>query len=528
MVINGRPNARAPTACAGCSSTPCRCGVPADRRQLAGPAAPGLRRGTGRHAAPQGAAEPGSAAGARRPATARRRSSTTSTSTACPATPGEDRWRWPAPPSPSRSTPPRRLQHRRTAPAGSNPPTVEAFADVLREVVTDLLADPEAPAGRPDLPPPPAARRSATAPPARRCPTPPRAFPEAVREHARRTPGAVAVDHGDQRLTYAELDAARQPARPPAARAGRRPGHAGRRLPAAAAPTWCAPCSPSRGPAPPTCRSTRDYPADRLAFMLADARRAALLTQAPPAGTVPGRAACCARQTPPRRRPRPAPRRRRRPRRRPPTSSTPPAPPAGPRACGHRTRGLANLIRARSATSGRPAATACCSRRRSASTSRSSNCPGRCRRRHAWCIAAAATTPRPARPRPTWPRAPASPPSSCRAAALATCCDGRALPALAARLTGGEACPAGWPTLLERRPPRSATATARPRPPSGRDLRRVHRRRRRRRPPIGRPIANTRVLRARRRPAPGAAPACPASCTSAARAWRAATWAGPR
>ena len=154
-----------------------------------------------------------------------------------------------------------------------------------------------------------------------------------------RTPIAVGLRTARRARPTRELDAARPTAlAAPAARAGRRArtslvGVCAR----AARSSWWWRCSASSRPAAPTCRSTPSYPADRLAFMLADAA----------APVRADRRSTCATVLPDGRRDRARPGRRRRAlgrpaapptRRRPPvratwpTSSTPPARPAGPRA----------------------------------------------------------------------------------------------------------------------------------------------------------------------------------------------------
>ena len=90
---------------------------------------------------------------------------------------------------------------------------------------------------------------------------------------AARTPDAVAVVCGGAAADLRRAERAGEPAGAPPARAGRRAGRAGRRSAWSASPIWSSACSAilkaggAYVPLDPT------YPRERLAFMLADARR---------------------------------------------------------------------------------------------------------------------------------------------------------------------------------------------------------------------------------------------------------------
>ena len=92
-----------------------------------------------------------------------------------------------------------------------------------------------------------------------------------ARRRGRRTPSPWLAR--DEALTYAELDAPGQPAGPPPARAlGVGPDVLVGLLRRALARTWSSASSASSRPAAPTCRSIPAIRAERLAFMLDDAR----------------------------------------------------------------------------------------------------------------------------------------------------------------------------------------------------------------------------------------------------------------
>ena len=94
-----------------------------------------------------------------------------------------------------------------------------------------------------------------------------------------RTPDAVAVAFDGQRLTYARAERAGQPAGAPPARAGRGPEVRGGRCAWSARWSWWWRMLGVSRRAAPTCRWTRRYPAERLAYMLRDAAAPVLVTQ---------------------------------------------------------------------------------------------------------------------------------------------------------------------------------------------------------------------------------------------------------
>ncbi|MEV7098320.1 amino acid adenylation domain-containing protein [Amycolatopsis sp. NPDC051045] len=167
-----------------------------------------------------------------------------------------------------------------------DPATADQLADLIREMVERMLADPDGPVTRPALAG--AARDRALGPWAHGpvAANPPALFADVVHEHAIRTPDAVAVAHEGTRVTYAELDARSDALADRLAGLGVGPevivGICARRGPdqvrAALAVLKAGGAFLPLDPG---------YPADRLAFMAADSGMRVLLTQSAVNGTVP-------------------------------------------------------------------------------------------------------------------------------------------------------------------------------------------------------------------------------------------------
>ncbi|MDH6699333.1 non-ribosomal peptide synthetase [Streptomyces sp. MAA16] len=165
------------------------------------------------------------------------------------------------------------------------PATAEQLADVYRDVLAAMVAAPHARVSRPALTG--AARATvldwATGP---KVPSSPLLFHEHLARHAAATPDAVAVEHGAQRLSYAEL----QEQAEQLARRLRRLG---------VGPETVVGICADRGPdlvraAVGVLRSggaflplDPQHPTERLAFMAADSGMRVLLTQRALDGTVP-------------------------------------------------------------------------------------------------------------------------------------------------------------------------------------------------------------------------------------------------
>ena len=148
--------------------------------------------------------------------------------------------------------------------------TVEAMAARLVRLLEAAVAEPDRPIGRLDLL---AARRARTCCWLERRPAddPARHAAGAVRR-----PGRAHAGRGGGRVRRTRASPTANSTRGPTgwrttARARRRPRGRGRAVRRALARAWWSRCSASSRPAAPICRSTRDYPAERLAFMLEDA-----------------------------------------------------------------------------------------------------------------------------------------------------------------------------------------------------------------------------------------------------------------
>ncbi|MFJ3641302.1 amino acid adenylation domain-containing protein [Streptomyces sp. NPDC090108] len=166
------------------------------------------------------------------------------------------------------------------------PATAEQLADVLCAQLEAMTADPHAPVRRPALTG--AARTTALEVWGRGPLTPasPLLFHEHIAAHAARTPDAVAVEHGDDQVTYAELQSGAE------ALAARLNG-------LGVGPETVVGICADRGPdlvraAVGVLRSggaflplDPQHPTDRLAFMAEDSGMRVLLTQRALAGTVP-------------------------------------------------------------------------------------------------------------------------------------------------------------------------------------------------------------------------------------------------
>ncbi|MFJ1768229.1 amino acid adenylation domain-containing protein [Amycolatopsis sp. NPDC088138] len=167
-----------------------------------------------------------------------------------------------------------------------DPATADQLADLIRDLVERMVADPEGPVTRPALAG--AARERALGPWAHGpvATNPVALFPEYVHEHAVRTPDAVAVAHEGTSLTYTELDTGSDALAARLAGLGVGPevvvGICARRGPdqvrAALAVLKAGGAFLPLDPG---------YPADRLAFMVTDSGMRVLLTESDVDGTVP-------------------------------------------------------------------------------------------------------------------------------------------------------------------------------------------------------------------------------------------------
>ncbi|MFJ7212908.1 amino acid adenylation domain-containing protein [Amycolatopsis sp. NPDC098790] len=167
-----------------------------------------------------------------------------------------------------------------------DPATADQLADLIREVVERMVADPSGPVTRPALAG--AARDRALGPWAHGPveANPPALFTEIVHEHAVRTPDAIAVAHDGTEVTYAELDE-------------RSDALAGRLAALGVGPEVVVGICARRGPDQVRAALAvlkaggaflpldPTYPAERLAFMASDSGLRVLLTQSDVDGTVP-------------------------------------------------------------------------------------------------------------------------------------------------------------------------------------------------------------------------------------------------
>ena len=149
-------------------------------------------------------------------------------------------------------------------------PTVARMADLLAALLDAAAADP----GRPSPPcrpsPPRRATRCSWSGTTRPFQIRPRTCSTSSRPRRPRTPGP-SPGRGGWALTYAELDAALEPARPPPAPAGRRSRGSGGDLPRAHGRSCRWPCWACSRPARAYLPLDPAHPAERRAFMLEDA-----------------------------------------------------------------------------------------------------------------------------------------------------------------------------------------------------------------------------------------------------------------